>query len=167
VRGQKQKAVVGSHGLTCATQRKRPWGSQSATAYWVNVWLFYRAIAFGRRRRAYLPFASLPWSAAVQGFPHLAPRSDARVLRPAQLSARNPCEGPSPSLARDTLARTECAVALWLAAPNAIALAVNAGYRWLWALLVLVATGLRLPHPDWDGGIAAHPDERYLLGVCS
>ena len=43
----------------------------------------------------------------------------------------------------------------------------GAGSRWLWVLLLLVATGLRLPAPDWDGGIAAHPDERYLLGAAA
>ncbi len=34
-------------------------------------------------------------------------------------------------------------------------------------LLVLVAALLRLSAPDWDGGIAAHPDERYVLGVAA
>ena len=28
-----------------------------------------------------------------------------------------------------------------------------------------MASGMRFLAPDWDGGIAAHPDERYLLGV--
>jgi hypothetical protein len=37
--------------------------------------------------------------------------------------------------------------------------------RALWIALLLLATALRLPHPDWDGGIAVHPDERFLLGV--
>ncbi len=37
----------------------------------------------------------------------------------------------------------------------------------LWVCLLLVAAGLRLTHPDWDSGIAAHPDERYLLGVAA
>jgi hypothetical protein len=35
----------------------------------------------------------------------------------------------------------------------------------LWIALLLLATALRLPHPDWDAGSAAHPDERFLLGV--
>ena len=30
---------------------------------------------------------------------------------------------------------------------------------------MLLATALRLPHPDWDAGCAAHPDERFLLGI--
>ncbi len=37
----------------------------------------------------------------------------------------------------------------------------------LWVALLLLATLLRLPFPDWDGGIAAHPDERFLLGVAA
>ncbi|MGC9397191.1 MAG: hypothetical protein ACP5J4_20290, partial [Anaerolineae bacterium] len=44
--------------------------------------------------------------------------------------------------------------------------------RWLWIAVLLVATALRLPAPDWDAAapdvrlaIAAHPDERFLLGV--
>ena len=45
--------------------------------------------------------------------------------------------------------------------------------RWLmWLVLLLAATALRLPAPDWDAAvpiagtaIAAHPDERYLLDV--
>jgi hypothetical protein len=44
--------------------------------------------------------------------------------------------------------------------------------RWLWIALLLLATALRLPAPDWDApapdvrtAIAAHPDERFLLGV--
>ncbi|HNT76784.1 MAG TPA: phospholipid carrier-dependent glycosyltransferase, partial [Anaerolineae bacterium] len=37
--------------------------------------------------------------------------------------------------------------------------------RFWWITLLLGATLLRLPFPDWDGGIAAHPDERFLLGV--
>ncbi len=41
-------------------------------------------------------------------------------------------------------------------------------WRWvLWVLLLLAATALRLPGPDWDAGIAAHPDERFLLGVAA
>lgn len=31
--------------------------------------------------------------------------------------------------------------------------------------VLLLAAALRLPAPDWDGGLAAHPDERFLLGV--
>ncbi|MBN1873446.1 MAG: glycosyltransferase family 39 protein [Anaerolineae bacterium] len=43
-------------------------------------------------------------------------------------------------------------------------------YRSLWIALLLLATALRLPYPDWDAmdtsfAIAAHPDERFLLGV--
>ncbi len=38
-------------------------------------------------------------------------------------------------------------------------------YRLLWIGLLLLAAALRLPFPAWDGGIAAHPDERFLLGV--
>ena len=38
-------------------------------------------------------------------------------------------------------------------------------YHLLWIALLLLATALRLPHPDWDAGCAAHPDERFLLGV--
>ncbi len=44
--------------------------------------------------------------------------------------------------------------------------------RCLWIALLLLATALRLPAPDWDAvapdvrlAIAAHPDERFLLGV--
>ncbi len=44
--------------------------------------------------------------------------------------------------------------------------------RWLWIAVLLLATALRLPTPDWDApasdvslAIAAHPDERFLLGV--
>ena len=46
--------------------------------------------------------------------------------------------------------------------------------RLLWIGVLLLATALRLPHPDWDApplsaspahAIAAHPDERFLLGV--
>ncbi len=44
--------------------------------------------------------------------------------------------------------------------------------RRLWVALLLLATALRLPAPDWDApapdvrlAIAAHPDERFLLGV--
>jgi hypothetical protein len=46
------------------------------------------------------------------------------------------------------------------------------GWRWLWIGVLLLATALRLPAPDWDApasdvsmAIAAHPDERFLLGV--
>jgi hypothetical protein len=46
------------------------------------------------------------------------------------------------------------------------------GRRWLWIAVLLLATALRLPAPDWDAAapdtclaIAAHPDERFLLGV--
>ncbi|MGC9468052.1 MAG: hypothetical protein ACP5HS_05645 [Anaerolineae bacterium] len=40
------------------------------------------------------------------------------------------------------------------------------GSHWvLWVAIVLAATGSRLIGPDWDGGIAAHPDERYVIGV--
>jgi len=42
----------------------------------------------------------------------------------------------------------------------------------LWIILLLLATALRQPAPDWDApapdvrlAIAAHPDERFLLGV--
>jgi len=35
---------------------------------------------------------------------------------------------------------------------------------WLTAIL-LAAAALRLGGPAWDGGIGAHPDERYLVGV--
>ncbi len=44
--------------------------------------------------------------------------------------------------------------------------------RWLWIGLLLLAAALRFPAPDWDAAtpdvrtaIAAHPDERFLLGV--
>lgn len=37
--------------------------------------------------------------------------------------------------------------------------------RIAWGLLLLLAAALRLPAADWDAGIAAHPDERFLLGV--
>jgi 4-amino-4-deoxy-L-arabinose transferase-like glycosyltransferase len=37
----------------------------------------------------------------------------------------------------------------------------------LWTALLLLAALLRLPFPAWDGGIAAHPDERFLLGVAA
>ncbi len=38
--------------------------------------------------------------------------------------------------------------------------------RWLiWVGVFLLAAALRLPGPDWDMGIAAHPDERFLLDV--
>lgn len=36
-----------------------------------------------------------------------------------------------------------------------------------WIILLLLATALRLPFPAWDAGIAAHPDERFLLGVAA
>ena len=39
--------------------------------------------------------------------------------------------------------------------------------RCIWIALLLLATALRLPFPAWDGGIAAHPDERFLLGVAA
>jgi hypothetical protein len=39
------------------------------------------------------------------------------------------------------------------------------GYYLMWLGLLLVAGGLRLYAPDWDGGLAAHPDERFLVGV--
>lgn len=39
--------------------------------------------------------------------------------------------------------------------------------RAAWLVLLLVAARLRLLAPDWDGGIAAHPDERYVLGVAA
>ena len=35
--------------------------------------------------------------------------------------------------------------------------------RWLWLALLLLAAALRFPGADWDGGIAAHPDERFLV----
>lgn len=35
--------------------------------------------------------------------------------------------------------------------------------QWFWVALLLFAAALRLPAPDWDGGISAHPDELYLL----
>ncbi len=38
-------------------------------------------------------------------------------------------------------------------------------HRAAWIVLLLVAALLRLPAPDWDAGIAAHPDERFLLDV--
>lgn len=41
----------------------------------------------------------------------------------------------------------------------------TASVRWLWLALLLLATALRLPGADWDGGIAAHPDERFLVDV--
>ena len=37
--------------------------------------------------------------------------------------------------------------------------------RWLWVALLLLAAALRLSGADWDGGLAAHPDERYLVDV--
>ena len=37
--------------------------------------------------------------------------------------------------------------------------------RATWIVLLLVAALLRFPAPDWDAGIAAHPDERFLLDV--
>ncbi len=36
---------------------------------------------------------------------------------------------------------------------------------WLLVPLLLLATAFRLSGPAWDGGIGAHPDERYLVGV--
>ncbi len=39
--------------------------------------------------------------------------------------------------------------------------------RWFWLLLLLLAAILRLPGADWDGGIAAHPDERFLVDVAA
>ncbi|OQA94159.1 MAG: hypothetical protein BWY25_02916 [Chloroflexi bacterium ADurb.Bin222] len=39
----------------------------------------------------------------------------------------------------------------------------TAASRWLWLALLLLAAALRLPGADWDGGIAAHPDERFLV----
>ncbi len=44
---------------------------------------------------------------------------------------------------------------------------ISRTYRCLWFVLVLAATGLRLPSPAWDAGIAAHPDERFLLGAAA
>lgn len=52
-------------------------------------------------------------------------------------------------------------------------LAKDGRVQWLvWIALLLAATALRLPGADWDAvpsipgtAIAAHPDERYLLGV--
>ena len=44
---------------------------------------------------------------------------------------------------------------------------MSRAHRRLWFVLVLVATGLRLPFPAWDAGIAAHPDERFLLGAAA
>jgi len=38
-------------------------------------------------------------------------------------------------------------------------------YRGLWVTLLLGAAALRFVSPDWDAGIAAHPDERFLLGA--
>jgi len=38
-------------------------------------------------------------------------------------------------------------------------------YWVFWIVLLLVAMALRLPGVMWDDGIAAHPDERFLLGV--
>ena len=37
--------------------------------------------------------------------------------------------------------------------------------RLAWLGILILAAGLRLYRPDWDGGIAAHPDERFLLDV--
>jgi hypothetical protein len=40
--------------------------------------------------------------------------------------------------------------------------------RWvLWVGLLLLSTALRFVGPEWDAGIAAHPDERFLLGAAS
>jgi 4-amino-4-deoxy-L-arabinose transferase-like glycosyltransferase len=43
----------------------------------------------------------------------------------------------------------------------------RAGSRSFWGITVilLVAAALRLSSVAWDGGIGAHPDERYLVGV--
>ena len=38
-------------------------------------------------------------------------------------------------------------------------------YRGLWVALLLGSAALRFVAPDWDVGIAAHPDERFLLGA--
>ena len=38
-------------------------------------------------------------------------------------------------------------------------------YRGLWIALLLGAAALRFVAPDWDAGIAVHPDERFLLGA--
>jgi len=39
-------------------------------------------------------------------------------------------------------------------------------WRWaLWIALLWLAAATRLPHANWDAGIAAHPDERFLLSV--
>jgi len=38
-------------------------------------------------------------------------------------------------------------------------------YPGLWIVLLLGAAALRFVAPDWDAGIAAHPDERFLLGA--
>ncbi|MCJ7550113.1 MAG: glycosyltransferase family 39 protein [Anaerolineae bacterium] len=38
-------------------------------------------------------------------------------------------------------------------------------YGGLWIALLLGAAALRFVAPDWDAGIAAHPDERFLLGA--
>lgn len=37
--------------------------------------------------------------------------------------------------------------------------------RWGFIAILLVAAALRLSGVAWDGGIGAHPDERYLVGV--
>lgn len=39
------------------------------------------------------------------------------------------------------------------------------GCRLLLLPILLLAAALRLAGLDWDGGIAAHPDERYVVGV--
>lgn len=41
------------------------------------------------------------------------------------------------------------------------------GDRFLWGMagLLLVAAALRMAGAAWDGGIGAHPDERYLVGM--
>jgi hypothetical protein len=93
-----------------------------------------------------------------------AAESQARsgALRPAQLSARNPCEGP------ETLARTECAVALWLAAPSATTLVCRVGplqldplvgcaesapaSPWTDSYGTLRSTGAPSPQPSPEGG---------------
>lgn len=40
-----------------------------------------------------------------------------------------------------------------------------AGYWAAWIGVLLLAALCRLPNSQWDAGIAAHPDERFLLGV--
>lgn len=38
-------------------------------------------------------------------------------------------------------------------------------FLWSVVLILVVATALRLSSVGWDGGIGAHPDERYVVGV--